>query len=95
MVNTLDREVGNKNISLQNLNQRAGNVYHYSSQGTPRMEVVANDKYRKSASGPVPDEVVVDEQQAWTQKDWLLTLGVAAGVLLAFYLLLKYKVITI
>ena len=59
------------------------------------MEVVATDKYRKSASGPVPDEVVVDESQSWTQKDWLLTLGVAGAVLLLFYFLLKYKVITI
>ena len=95
MVNTLDGEVGKKNANLHNLNRRSGNVYHYDSQGTPPLEFVAKEKYRKSKSGAVPDNVIVDDQQAWTKKDWVLTLGVAAGALLTFYFLLKYKVITI
>lgn len=95
MINSLDSEVGRKNASLQSLNGVSGNVYHYSSQGTPTMDVVVSDKYRRSESGAVPDNVMVDEQQAWTKKDWGLTIGVAVAGLLAFYLLVKYKVITI
>lgn len=95
MINSPDREVGSKNAALHSLNQTAGNVYHYDLQGTPQIEVVATDKYKRSQSGAVPDSVAVDEGQKWTRKDWYLTAGVAAGCLLIFYFLVKYKVITI
>lgn len=96
MVNSKNREVGSKNVALDSLNRLSGNAYQTASHGTPTLEVVAKDKYRKSESGSVPDEVAVDSQQAtWTKRDWALTAGVAAACLFAFYLLLKYKIITI
>lgn len=95
MINSLDSEVGRKNASLNSLNERSATVFNFNSQGTPTPEVVATYKYRKSVSGPVPDDMAVNENQPWTKKDWVLTLGVAAGCLLVFYFLLKYKVITI
>ena len=95
MINSLDSEVGKKNASLNSLNERSATVFNFGSKGTPTPEVVANYKYRKSISGPVPEDMAANENQTWTKKDWVLTLGVAAGCLLVFYLLLKYKVITI
>ena len=95
MINSLDSEVGKKNASLDSLNERSATVFNFGSQGTPTPEVMASDKYRRSVSGEIPEDVAVDENQTWTKRDWVLTLGVAAGCLLVFYFLLKYKVITI
>lgn len=83
-------------MALNALNRVSGNAYHFATHGTSTLEVVARDKYKKSKSGEVPADVAVDSEQAtWSSRDWGLTVAIAAACLLCFYLLLKYKVITI
>ena len=94
-MNRTDQEIAVKNRFLGRLNRDSAKVYRYISQATPTPDVLASEKYRKSISGEMPNAMLIDEKQPWTKRDWALTLGVASACLLIFYLLLKYKVITI
>ena len=89
------QEIVMKNNSLGRLNEGSAQVYRFISQATPQAGVVAQEKYRQSISGQVPNDMAVDNRLRWAKKDWILTVGVTAASLLVFYILLKYKVITI
>lgn len=94
-MNRTDQEIAVKNRFLGRLNRDSAKVYRYTSQATPSLDIVASEKYRQSMSGEVPSGMMAADRQPWTKRDWALTLGVASACLLIFYLLLKYKVITI
>ena len=94
-MNRIEQEIAVKNSFLGHLNQDSAKVYRYTSLATPTLDTVASEKYRRSVSGEVPSGMVPTERPLWGKRDWGLALGVAAACLLIFYLLLKYKVITI
>lgn len=94
-MNRIEQEIAVKNNFLGHLNRDSAKVYRYTSLATPPLDAVASEKYRRSVSGEVPSAMVPAERPPWGKRDWGLALGVAAVCLLIFYLLVKYKVITI
>ena len=94
-MNRIEQEIAVKNSFLGRLNQDSAKVYRFTSQATPPLDAVASEKYHRSVSGALPAGMAPNERPPWGKRDWGLALGVAAVCLLVFYLLLKYKIITI
>ena len=90
------QEVWLKNASLGTVSQLSPNAFHYPSQATPPLEQVAAFKYQQSSSGSLPSTFLVDERlRQLTARDWVKMALLLTAIAAAFYLLLKYKIITL
>ena len=85
-----------KNQALDSLSQVSPNVFYFQTAGTSDIFEVAREKYRNSLSGSLPPTFLAGTGQGkWGLREWVGIAVIVALTALVFYLLLKYKFITI